>query len=137
MVDASVAAQWIFNERHSPVAKQLLAGQYHLHVPDFFLLEMDNIFWKRVQRKEITFEEARVVRSAFRRFPLQTHPFVDLLDLAYAVAHQCGLTLYDSLYVALAILLESRLVTADKKLFDGLRKSEWAKHAAWVETFDS
>jgi len=133
VVDASAAAQWIFDEPHSEAAKRLLNRKNSLHVPDFFLLEIDNILWKRVQRREITLKEADTTRAAFHEFPLRINPFVNSLDLAYAVAQHSKQSLYDSLYVALAIQLEAPLVTADRKLYEGLKRTPWAKHAVWVE----
>jgi predicted nucleic acid-binding protein len=133
VVDASVAAKWIFPEAHSEAAKRLLNRKYTLNIPDFFLLEIDNILWKRTQRGEITPKEAGTCRTAFHDFPLKIHPFIHSLDLAYTVAQNAGQSLYDSLYVALAIQLDARLVTADRKLFDGLKGSPLEKHILWVE----
>ena len=131
-VDASVAAQWIFDEPNSLAPKERLNPSHELHVPDFFFLEIDNILWKRVQRKEITIKESEIGRSAFRQFPLQIHPFMSSLDLAYAVALKSHQSLYDSLYISLAILLDVCLVTADKKLHEGIKKSGWLKKVVWI-----
>jgi predicted nucleic acid-binding protein len=39
---------------------------------------------------------------------------------------------YDALYVSLATVLETRLITADKKLEDALRKTPLKKHVVWL-----
>jgi predicted nucleic acid-binding protein len=54
------------------------------------------------------------------------------LDLAYAVALKSHQSLYDSLYISLAILLDVCLVTADKKLHEGIKKSGWLKKVVWI-----
>jgi predicted nucleic acid-binding protein len=40
---------------------------------------------------------------------------------------------YDSLYVALAMLLGAPMVTADRRLYDALAAGPFAKYVAWVE----
>jgi predicted nucleic acid-binding protein len=46
-----------------------------------------------------------------------------LIDLALRIALLHGRTAYDSLYVALAVILKSDLVTADEKLANALAGS--------------
>jgi predicted nucleic acid-binding protein len=133
VVDASVAAKWFFEEAHTRESLRLLAPAFRLAAPDFLLAELDNLVWKRVRRKELSLAEGRKVRAAVRRMPIQLHPFQPLLDPAYEIAAGAGCTVYDSLYVALALLLESPLVTADRGLYEAIHAGPLAKHAVWVE----
>jgi predicted nucleic acid-binding protein len=43
-----------------------------------------------------------------------------LLDTAFAIAAQFGRTVYDSVYVALAVASKAHMVTADERLANAL-----------------
>ncbi|MCL5958766.1 MAG: type II toxin-antitoxin system VapC family toxin [Chloroflexi bacterium] len=133
VVDASVAAKWFLEEVHTPEALRLLDDQYRLHAPDFLLLEVDNLVCKRIRRGEISAAEGNKVRAALRQVPVQTHSFLALLDPAYQIANQTGRSLYDCLYVALAVLLDGQVATADRRLYEALSNGPLAKHMMWVE----
>jgi predicted nucleic acid-binding protein len=134
VVDASVAAKWFFDEPHSDDATRLLDASHTLHVPDFFLLEIDNVLCKKMRRGEISGEEAQEIRSAIGVFPLQKHPFQLLMDPAFELAAQTQSSPYDCLYLILAIVLGSRMVTADRRFYDNICKSQLiAENLCWVE----
>ncbi|MCX5671625.1 MAG: type II toxin-antitoxin system VapC family toxin [Planctomycetota bacterium] len=133
VVDASVAAKWFFAEVHGEEALRLLEPRHRLYAPDFLLVEFDNMVWKRVRRREIAAAEGRKVRAALRLVPIQTHPSGSLLDSAYELAVRTNCSIYDCLYVALAMRIEGRMVTADRRLYDALAPGPFAKYLAWVE----
>jgi len=132
VVDASIAAKWFLHEEHSHVARAVLSGGYELHAPDFFLLEMDSILCKWIRRGLITVAESRIARTAIRQAPIRIHPFAGLQESAYAIATDSGCTIYDCLYVALAVLLDGRMVTADRRLYDGLAQGPLRTRVLWV-----
>ncbi len=133
VVDASVAAKWLFEEAHAEEAHRLFDGPHDLHAPDFFLIEVDNIVCKRIRRSLIGAEEGRELRADLRRFPVELHAFSGLLDPAFEIANRTRRSLYDCLYVALAELLGGRVVTADRRLYEGLAGGPFAKHMSWVD----
>ncbi len=133
VVDACVAAKWVFPESHTENSLRLLADRNRLHAPDFLFAELDNVVCKRIRRGEINRVEGNRVREALRRFPIQTHSFLPLLDPGVEIAVRSGRSLYDCLYVALAVLLDGRMVTADRRLHDGLTAGPFSKHVLWVE----
>lgn len=132
VVDASVAAKWFFDEDRAAEALRVLDARHRLHAPDFLLIEFDNLIWKRVRRGEITAAEGRRTRRTLRRLPVEAHPSGPLLDLAYAVAVRTGRTVYDSLYVALAIVLKGRVVSADRRLCTALAGGPFSQYVLWV-----
>ena len=133
VVDASVAAKWLFEEAHTEEALRLLDGRNRLHAPDFLLIEVDNIICKRIRRGKIGEDGGREARAGLRRFPVQHHASQGLLDPAYEIANRTRRSLYDCLYLALAVMLDMRMVTADRRLYDGLADGPFAKHVMWVE----
>lgn len=133
VVDASVAVKWFLPEVHSDAALRLLGGDHDLLVPDLLLAEVGNVLWKRVRRREATREEAGATLEALLSLPLQVHSSRTLMPLALDIAHHTQRSVYDSLYVAVCLLRECPIVTADRRLHDALKKSLLARHVLWVE----
>lgn len=133
IVDASVAAKWFLDELHTESARRLLYMPAQLHAPDFFLLEMDNLFCKRIRRGDFSEEDGNNSRLILRSHHIYIHPFGDFLDEAYSIANQTGRSLYDCLYVALAVHLDGKMVTADRKLYDGLAEGPFVRYVAWIK----
>lgn len=132
VVDASVAAKWFIEEEHGEAALSVLDKNNQLHAPDFLLMEMDSIICKWIRRGAVSPQEGIDVRDALRRYPIQRHSFMPFLDSAFAIANQTGKSIYDCLYIALAALLKGRMVTADRRLYDGLKSGPFKEHVVWV-----
>jgi len=132
LVDASVAVKWFKAEAHYSEAFNLLELGVPLHVPDFFRLEMDNFFCKQVRRGLLTMERAEGDRLTLSDAPLQYHPSADLRDHAYQLAHQTRRSVYDCLYLALALVLNSTMVTADRRFLGHLPAGPLREHVLWI-----
>lgn len=133
IVDASVAAKWFIEEEYGEAALSVLDESNQLHAPDFLLLEMDSIICKWTRRGVVTTEEGSGLRDALRQYPIQHHSFVSFLDSAFAISNQTRQSVYDCLYVALAALLKGKMVTADRRLYKGLKNGQFKKHIVWIE----
>lgn len=133
VVDASVAIKWFTPEVHSDKAIRLRQPAHDLHVPTFFAVEVGNIPWKKVRRQELALAEAESVLSRLPTLPLREHPDGPLVPAAFALAEQTGRTVYDCLYLALAIHLGGRMVTADERFRNALATTALASHLCWVE----
>ena len=55
------------------------------------------------------------------------------MPVALDLAIETDRTAYDSLYLALAMLTQCQLVTADSKLLNALVPGDYADHVVWVE----
>ena len=133
VVDASVAVKWFLPEPHAHEARRALSGQRALLAPDLIWAEVGNVLWKRYRRAEITQEAAKQILQDFRRFPLETCAAKTLLDPAWDLAAQCRISVYDGLYLALAISRRCTLVTADRPFHDAVERGPFAGSAIWVE----
>ena len=51
---------------------------------------------------------------------------------AFDLADRTQRTVYDCLYLALAVQLGGRMVTADQRLYKSLAGTPWAGHICWV-----
>jgi len=57
---------------------------------------------------------------------------------ALQIACSTGLTVYDCLYLATALLTDSLLITADRRLFEtACRKASLRRRVLWVEVIPS
>ena len=137
VVDASVGIKWFVPEVHSEAAQRLLSESYTLLVPDLFFPEIGNILWKRVRRGEDTAEDARQTFAEFSAVSMQVYESRSLIPTALDIAIQNDRTVYDSLYLALAILNQCSMVTADLRLFNALANSPFASSIVWVESLDA
>ena len=90
--------------------------------PDLLTAELGNVMWKKVRRGLMTVYEARTAVADFVTMaPVSLHPSTPLLAPALDIAVQYRRTVYDSLYLALAIAAGCRLVTADERLVNSLQ----------------
>jgi len=127
VVDASVAAKWVlpgagepFRDEAVRLLKQWLDGRIQLIVPDFFWVELTNVLWKAVRRGRCTTDTAVVALATLLDYQIPTVPSLNLLNLALQKGVQHGRSVYDSIYVVLALEAAAQLVTADEKLANAL-----------------
>ncbi len=132
VLDASVVAAAFFQEDHADRAQRLLAGGCALYAPDLIYAELANVIWKRHSRGEIDTDEAGRLLADFRSLPLRITPCGDLVEAALELALRLGRSIYDCLYLALAVKKRSVMVSADKRLVNALAGTPLAKHIAWI-----
>ena len=132
VVDASVALKWLLPEQHSQRALEILERADNLLAPDLIHAEAGNTFWKRVARGEMDAQEAHAALAVFRRLPLKIHGHSRLTSVALELALLTGCTVYDGLYLALAVARNAPVVTADRPLFDRITASPLSDHILWV-----
>lgn len=133
VVDASVAAKWLFPEPHEEPARRLLDVEHQRLVPDLLYAEIANICWQRIRRGTASTDEVEQRLSALLDVPVQVHPSRALAPLALALAAAINQTAYDCMYLAVAVLRHCPLVTADRRFYDALGRTPLAAHRMWVE----
>lgn len=127
VIDARVAAKWVLSNAQEPFQKEAVSilrewtdSQIKLIVPDLFWIEMANILWNAIRRGRCTREVAEAGMNSLRKHKIPTYASLRLLDSAFDKAIVHGRSVYDSLYVALAVESKGELVTADEKLANAL-----------------
>jgi predicted nucleic acid-binding protein len=137
VIDTSVALKWYIPESFSSEAKLYLARRIDRHAPDYLLSEAASVLLKRVRprqaRLRLARAEAHMVLAALKTAPIVFHETRPLIDPALALAEEIGASLYDGLFLALALQLGGRIVTADAKLFKRIAASRHAPYGYWVE----
>ncbi len=136
VVDASVAVKWFLPEIHFEAARRALKGRRNLLAPDLIWAEVGNTLWKKALRKEINDEEAGGILDDFTRFPLQIYGLKPLLGAAWEMARELGVSVYDGLYLALAVGQGCSMITADRKFYELLQKKPLVAKIIWVEEID-
>jgi len=137
VLDASVVAAAFFQETGTEAARALLVSGRKLCAPDLLLAEVGNVVWKRHGRKEIDEAEARDLLADCLRLPLQLVPSRDLVKPALELAMATKRTVYDCLYLALAVRTKAVLVSGDRRFVNALAGSPFEKHIAWIGGLDA
>jgi predicted nucleic acid-binding protein len=115
VIDASVAAKWVVEEKYSDKAASLLELEAR-HAPDHWLAEATNVLWSKVFRGDLTAAEAGERMLVLTCAPIAGTLVASLMPRAFAISVARMVTIYDSLYVALAEKREIPMVTADERL---------------------
>ena len=127
VLDASVAAKWFLPGSREPLKEEALSllrrhaeGEIELIVPDLFWAEFGNILWKAVRTRRLVQKSASEALMDMLRYGLPTVNARELTDDALAIALATGRTVYDAIYVALAVRKKCQFVTADERLVNTL-----------------
>ncbi|MBI2941517.1 MAG: type II toxin-antitoxin system VapC family toxin [Chloroflexi bacterium] len=128
VVDASVAVKWYVPEVGTAEATAILNGGDSLLAPDLLVAEFGNVIWKKVRRGELSPSEASDVADAFvAACPLALRPASAFLRPALDIATRWQRTVYDALYLAVALAEGCPLITGDDRLVRALSSTELAK----------
>jgi predicted nucleic acid-binding protein len=140
VVDASVAIKWFIPEVHSEHAIELLDrqknGETNLHAPDLIFSETGNILWKKILKGELMENDATLICDEIRKVPKTIYNGKDLAKAALTLAIKTKRTVYDCMYLGLAVFLDCSLITADRRLYNSLAKSKFKKFLRWIEEYD-
>ncbi len=137
VVDASVVIKWFVPEIHSDAARRLLAASHQYLSPDLLFPEVGNVIWKKVRRGELTADAGQRLAADMSSIAVQTVPTRGLMIDAHALAIATGLTVYDAMYLALAVRLNTALITADDRLVRLVGAHPiMAAHVRLVHTFE-
>lgn len=127
VLDASVAVKWALpsdDETLKPEAFRVLeayaTGDANLIVPDIFWSECGNILWKAVRQKRLPSSQAESALASMIQRDFTTVPSREVLWEAFVIAQRFGQTVYDCLYVAVAVQAKAQVLTADQRLANSL-----------------
>ena len=114
VVDASVAVKWLVKEDGSDRAEALKAED--LHAPSLIRIEVANVLRTLATSGRLKDAEALQALDLLLDAPVRLYEPTDaLMRGALAFALRLRHPIYDCLYLALAVELGTRLVTADRR----------------------
>jgi predicted nucleic acid-binding protein len=131
VLDASVAVKWLVptgmsTRKETLIAEslQLLqrysAGEINFFVPDIFWAEIGNVMWKGARQRRWSPAMAESAVEEIRDRNFFTVASLSLLPDALKIALVHDRSVYDCLYVALAIQFKVQMITADERLANAL-----------------
>jgi len=136
VVDASVVVKWFVPEIHTDAARRLLTLPHEYFAPDLLFAETANTMWKKIRRGELTAEQGQQIVDDIGGIAVETIPCRVLAVDAHELANATGRSVYDSLYLALAIRLKTSMLTADERLAAAVAALPMtAAHIRLVQTF--
>ena len=118
VIDTSVAVKWVVPETgvgleaDTDIALGLLTSA--IIAPDCIAAEFANALYKKVQRSEISQEQAIASNSILPDLVAML-PTPGLVQSAFQIALALPHQVHDCIFLALAIKQNARLITADKK----------------------
>lgn len=133
VIDASVAIKWYVPEIHGDKADLLKRAGHVFHAPDLMVAEFGSAIWKYSQAKKMGETEGERAIQDFATAPIEFHPHSGLIETAYAGALRTGQTVYDWLYLALAMQIGEQMITADHKFYLALSNTPFKKYLLWIE----
>ncbi len=136
VIDASVLIKFyvpeIFFDRAEELFDKVEDGEILLIAPDLIYPETGNILWKKHRSKELILSEVNEILEGILSIPIRIEPSKPLLQLAVELGLDYKITVYDALYMAIAQIYGSKLITADKKLTGLLKNTPLESHVAWL-----
>lgn len=118
VLDASVVIKWFHEERDTDRAEklqeQISKGEVRALVPPLLFYEVANVLTMKAG------SEIEQIINAYRileNLPFQVVEVIrTVMEEAVRIAYQNRISVYDAIYVALAILSDATLITADERL---------------------
>ena len=130
VVDASVALKWFLpDEPHAAQALAVVRDEPSLIAPDILIAEVCNAAWRSARLGRLGREQLSEIAAVLPRFFDELFGSPGLAPRAVAIAEQIDHPVYDCLYTALAEARQTKLVTADHRLIDKLRRTPWERSA--------
>ncbi|MGH3728712.1 MAG: type II toxin-antitoxin system VapC family toxin, partial [Micromonosporaceae bacterium] len=114
MLDASAAVALLADEGEAGTWAEGAVKGMVLFAPDLMPFEVSNILRRHTVTGALDQTAAALAHADLTTLRVDLFPYVALADRVWELRH--NLTAYDASYVALAELLEARLVTLDARL---------------------
>ena len=115
VLDASAIVELLLGtDRGRAIGARIADPALSLHVPHLADVEVAQAFRRYVKEGEIAAVEASTALDEMHSLDLERHAHEPLLDRVWALRE--NLTAYDAVYVALAEVLDTKLLTCDVRL---------------------
>lgn len=131
IVDASVAVKWFVEEVGFESAWLLADAGFERIAPEFLIAETANVLQRKSRTGELTGEQATTALATLPFFFDRLVPSVELVKEAFNLSRLLDHSVYDCMYLALALQdVGAQLVTSDEK-FIGKATIAGFGHRIW------
>ena len=132
IVDSNIVAKWLLPEPDSNRARALIAPEYKLRAPDLLMPELANVLWKGARRGDFTARDSGELLDRFVRdhvdVTVRLLPSKLVIKQALQIAAAERHSIYDCIYLALAVQAHCVLITADDRLVRAIRSRVLKQH---------
>ncbi|MGQ4891283.1 MAG: type II toxin-antitoxin system VapC family toxin [Candidatus Njordarchaeia archaeon] len=122
VIDSSAFAKFLLGEKNWETIANILKSGEDIYSVDLLSIELTNVIWKYlVLYKRITVEQAKALYEQMNK--LINKKVIILkeskiyLREAFRISCDANISIYDSLFLAMAKILKARLITSDKKQY--------------------
>ena len=133
VIDASVLIKWYVPEIHSSEAELLIDDRFDIHAPELIIPEFGNVLWKKCRLGELSDDESLVLTDEMLKDDITFHMHPPLLRESLRQANATGHAIYDLTYLVLALSLQAKFVTADRRFFLAVRRTSHRSSVVWIE----
>lgn len=125
VLDASVVLKWVFvdedgGERARYYKERHISEEEIIAVPELFFYEIANVL---ATNTRLSVEDVTGAFSLIWNFDLEVFNFgLEEFLSAIALSRQYKISLYDASYIELARRLNCNFITADKRLYEKIKK---------------
>jgi predicted nucleic acid-binding protein len=133
VVDASIAIKWLVAEPGHELAAALLLNFPATSAPDFVLVEVGNVLWKKVRRAEMSIDQAEQALPSLPRFFDVLFPARRFVGRALQISLELDHPIYDCLYLACAEENSAKLATVDARLMNKCANTPFAERILFVD----
>ena len=131
VIDTSVVVKWIVDEDNFVAARNLLIPDLQRIAPELVLVEMANVLQRKTRMGQLESTQAAKAVVNMRHFFDRLVSSVDLVGPAFALSRRLDHSVYDCMFLTLALSEEDgRLVTSDEK-FIGKAKAAGYGERIW------
>lgn len=123
VVDASVVVKWYITEKYSEEALKIrdrhVNGEIQLLAPTLLPYEVINAL---KYSNLYTENELKLAATSLLNYGISLHPVtVKYAEKIVEIAVENNITVYDASYIALSVINNTRMITADEKLIEMLK----------------
>jgi predicted nucleic acid-binding protein len=128
VVDASAAIRWFVAVTPDGKAYPLPRVQQPLVAPDLFLAEIRSTALSYLRKRMLKLDQVKEMITTIDRLVTGYFPLEELTEEAWNMALEFDHSVYDCFYLALAVQIDSYLVTADEHMLRKFAPTKHAKH---------
>ncbi len=111
----------------------MLDRRFELHAPSYFFTEAASVLQRKVAvDRTLSEPEGLDVFRLLQTVPMTVHPTEAILEDAFRHGVRYRRPVYDSLYLVLAAAMGGRLVTGDRRLYNGVHGGPLDHLVLWV-----
>lgn len=134
VIDASVAAKWIFVEEGTDAARRLVEADETFAAPELVVAEIANIAWKRYRRGGAARDQAHDAAYAIVSVFGNLVPIMRLAPAALEMSMNLDHPIYDCFYLALAERDDIQMITADRRFHERVQGTPWQERVRLLGT---